>query len=382
MKILFCLFSLFFSNSGSFGNYQAKDTFFFSGKINGIDSGRIELVKICGDEFYDAEILHPITTISNGKFLFKGRLNYPHGFYAVITSGKNSIHTEMFFLSKGKQFLYVDRDSLKNDYLPIQGSLTNKEYIEKFQPDFIHVNRLYKRYIELAKKASVEYGKQIPKEQKEIIHIALKEYIDALDDVIKSFIHKYPYSYVGLWRLLERFSVSGYKKTYDTTFFILKNRIQETKTGLALKEGLTASRVTAVGMSFPEIRLIDSESREVTVAYTKQYTLIDFWYSNCTPCIASFPDHISVYKKYRDAGFEIIGISIDKKERRDQWISAISTYQLPWKQLWDYNGLFAERLFIHSYPTSFLVDSNGTILKKNITSYQLEEFLKNNLLNK
>ena len=58
-----------------------------------------------------------------------------------------------------------------------------------------------------------------------------------------------------------------------------------------------------------------------------KYVLIDFWASWCGPCRAAMPELKELYAKYKDKGFEIVGVSLDS--RKEAWLKGISDLQLP-----------------------------------------------------
>ena len=126
--------------------------------------------------------------------------------------------------------------------------------------------------------------------------------------------------------------------------------------------------------------LVDSNEKKVSSreVINRKYTLIDFWFSHCGPCIAQFPMMRNLYAKYKNAGFEVVGISIDKTEDKRAWLDAISKHKLEWKQYWDIDGKEAKRFFINLYPTNLLLDNEGRIIKKNILLEELEIFLAKN----
>jgi thiol-disulfide isomerase/thioredoxin len=127
--------------------------------------------------------------------------------------------------------------------------------------------------------------------------------------------------------------------------------------------------------------LVDSNEKKMTTQQiiNGKYTLVDFWFSHCGPCIAQFPMMRNLYAKYKNAGFDVIGISIDKTVDIRAWLDAISKHKLEWKQYWDIDEKEAKRFFISIYPTNFLLDSEGRIIKKNILLEELEIFLTTNL---
>lgn len=86
-----------------------------------------------------------------------------------------------------------------------------------------------------------------------------------------------------------------------------------------------------------------------------------------------------LYGAYRYAGFEVIGISVDKKEDFNKWTAAIKKENLEWPNYLDENGVIAESLAINYFPFNFLLNGKGEIIKKNISVYELKSLLEKNL---
>ena len=88
-------------------------------------------------------------------------------------------------------------------------------------------------------------------------------------------------------------------------------------------------------------------------------TLIDFWASWCAPCKAAFPEMENLYLKHKDAGFQILAISLDQKAKMMD--SFLKRQKPSFAIAHDTNQLLARSAEIQVMPSSFLVDKNGVV---------------------
>ncbi|WP_070137336.1 TlpA disulfide reductase family protein [Crocinitomix algicola] len=106
--------------------------------------------------------------------------------------------------------------------------------------------------------------------------------------------------------------------------------------------------------------------------------LIDFWASWCGPCRRENPNVVRVYNEYKDKGFEIFSVSLDKE--KDAWQKAIQADNLVWdNHVSDLNGwqsAAAVDYSVNAIPATFLIDENGKVIATNLRGPQLEAKLK------
>lgn len=119
-----------------------------------------------------------------------------------------------------------------------------------------------------------------------------------------------------------------------------------------------------LGKPAPAIEGQDMNGNTVTLAqYKGKVVLIDFWATWCQPCIMAMPELAEVYKTYRGAGFEIIGISLDQD--KDVLTRFLQSKPLPWPNLYDGKAWFspnARRYEVNSIPATFIVGPDGKIV--------------------
>jgi thiol-disulfide isomerase/thioredoxin len=88
--------------------------------------------------------------------------------------------------------------------------------------------------------------------------------------------------------------------------------------------------------------------------------LVDFWSTECPPCIEELPNLRALYLKYKDSGFEIISISLDgDRGKLDAFLAA---NPMPWNTVFSGKGWRddAAKLYEISWiPSLWLVDKKG-----------------------
>jgi thiol-disulfide isomerase/thioredoxin len=101
--------------------------------------------------------------------------------------------------------------------------------------------------------------------------------------------------------------------------------------------------------------------------------LIDFWASWCPDCIRETPTVRGVYQKFKDKGFAVIGISLDKD--RQAMSNYIAKKLIPWPQYFDGKGWandFATRFGVRAIPELWLINQRGEVVATDVSANQLE----------
>jgi thiol-disulfide isomerase/thioredoxin len=102
--------------------------------------------------------------------------------------------------------------------------------------------------------------------------------------------------------------------------------------------------------------------------------LIDFWATWCGPCLKDMPRMKRIYATYRDKGFEIIGVSLDRRKR--DVVKYIQDKELDWKVAYS-GALWSDptaRLYgVNKIPSTWLVDKQGILREIGLSGEALEK---------
>lgn len=137
-------------------------------------------------------------------------------------------------------------------------------------------------------------------------------------------------------------------------------------------------KLTAIGQPAPEIALPNPQGQIVKLSSMRgKYVLVDFWAKWCGPCRQENPNVVRAYQKYKDKGFTVFGVSLDRN--KEDWVQAIQEDHLTWTHVSDlkyWQSEAAKTYNITGIPFSVLLDPNGVIIGKNLRGAALEAKLE------
>lgn len=133
----------------------------------------------------------------------------------------------------------------------------------------------------------------------------------------------------------------------------------------------------APGQPAPEISLASPNGEIIKLSSLRgKVVLIDFWASWCSPCRRENPNVVRIYNKYKDSGFEIYGVSLDKE--KSKWVQAIDADNLTWTHVSDlrfWNSVAAKDYGVGSIPFTVLIDKEGNVIATGLRGEALENKL-------
>ncbi len=109
--------------------------------------------------------------------------------------------------------------------------------------------------------------------------------------------------------------------------------------------------------------------------YKGKVLLLDFWATWCGPCLAELPKLRKVYEKYKDQGFDILGISLDGDLTREQFIAFVKKEGMNWRHIYDEQGgktPLAKQYGVKAIPFTLLIGRDGRIVAVNPRGEKLE----------
>ena len=144
-------------------------------------------------------------------------------------------------------------------------------------------------------------------------------------------------------------------------FFFLILFINNTLSADSLKK-------TGVSKPFPNLAVLNSKEKFFNFDFKKNTKIkgyiINFWATWCIPCKKELPDLSLLNLKLKKYNIEVVTISIDKKNIKDQLSFLFNNGASDLKHFFDKEMKIFKALKLRGIPTTILVNKQGIVVSK------------------
>jgi len=314
-------------------------------------------------------VLDSVKVGSDKRFTFKRKELDEGTVYQVNLAAKQRV----IVLIEGGEAIEITADGTEKGEAQIKGSANNDNYQKLIG--------MYKVMSEKSVKWQDEYAKaEQKKDTKKIAEIqqAFEAESNNFTAKVKAMIPEMGTSLSALFAT----NFLNPEVEMSTIFELAKKFEKERPTmkqGQIFVGNAKRMRGIQIGDAAPEITLNTTSDKPLSLSSLRgKVVLIDFWASWCGPCRQENPNVVKAYNRFKDKGFEIFSVSLDKD--KTSWVKAIEKDGLLWpshvSDLKYWQSAAAQTYGVNGIPATFLLDKDGKIIGKNLRGEALEKKLE------
>jgi len=349
------------------------------GKVVGFENGtKVYILQQVDDE----SIKIDSTEIRNNTFTIKNNSTPEIDLY-YIELGTTQEYIFTFIMESGIIKFSFDKDNPSK--VSVSGT-TNNDLMTSYNKVAMQIQDEIMDFQNQNQKKFMEAQQKDDKETMQLLFDQVTKLQQKYIDQNINFCTTNKDSYITLL-LIEQLSLSDaitldqVKNLYNN----LNTRIKDTKRGklfletikkleASQRENEIKQQKIALGQKAPNFTAnTPNDKAESLYSNLGKVTIIDFWASWCGPCRQENPNFVTLYKKYKNKGLKIIGVSLDKEKH--VWTKAIKQDNLDWLQVSNlqfWEDPIAVEYMVDAIPATFILDANGIIVAKDLKGAELD----------
>jgi peroxiredoxin len=344
-----------------------KKVFTISGTI--MNPGSLKKLYLLEADSTQIAVVDSTNLSDQGKFQFKRKAPYAN-LYKIRVGG--NIYD---LIAKNGDVIDFTTSLSDNTHAYTVSGSDESEKMKEF-------NKINNFYGDKNSKISQEYqdkSQAIGKESDSLIKIYMpvfQQNISEYSVAVLKFVNDNKHSLAGFYAASSLDPVK-YEPQLIAYADAIKNDFKDNPGVQRFVSQMITIKPVSVGQKAPGFTIAGLNGKPVNLTdYKGKYVLLDFWASWCAPCRHENPNVVKLYRIYKNAGLNILGISLDTD--RSKWQEAINADGLSWNHASDLKNFEGpvERLYhVEAIPSNFIIDPQGVIIAKNVTGADLEKLL-------
>lgn len=346
--------------SCSTGGYQ------IAGKLTDVTTGVVYLKTI------GPMGLVPVDTadVAEGSFKFEGTVEHPELYLLFVDENRVPL---AFFLENAK--IKIEGAAATFDEATVEGSELS-DLFETFNSEVPHqakVEQMREQFFAAQSSGDEATMQSIIADMETIVAEQQQYYKDFVrnntENAVGAFLALNMAQALELTELEEL--VTSFEASLKDHPYV--TQLQEALAPLRAQKELEAS--LEIGKQAPAFNLVDLNGNQVTLEqFRGKYVLVDFWAGWCRSCVTEKPNLVKLYERFGGKDFEIVSVSLDRTE--EDWRKAVADNKVSWTNVHDPMGLVAQTYAVQSIPSTWLIDREGNIIRKQALGAELMTVLE------